>query len=108
MLQQLLSRCGARVKTAADAAAAWTSLEQSIPDLMLCDIAMPGEDGCAFIRKVRGAGGKLGSVPAAAWTALAQEENRARALKAGFQAYLTKPLDTPRIIAALRELVGRP
>jgi PAS domain S-box-containing protein len=107
LLNQLLSRFGARVTTAADASEAWASLEKSVPDLMLCDIAMPGEDGCALINKVRNAGGKLGLLPSAALTALAREEDRARALKAGFQAYLVKPMELPQLLEAVRALVGR-
>jgi len=107
LIERLLARFGARVTSVADAAQAWASLEQSVPDLLLCDIALPGEDGCALIRKVRSRGGKLGSVPAAALTVLAREEDRARALKAGFQTYLTKPIEPLQILEALRPLVGR-
>ncbi|MCX5794245.1 MAG: PAS domain S-box protein [Elusimicrobia bacterium] len=107
LLEQLLARYGARVASAADAEAALASLERSVPDLLLCDIALPREDGCALIREVRRRGGKLGSMPAAALTALAREEDRARALAAGFQAYLTKPIEPLRILEALRALAGR-
>ncbi len=107
LLQQLLSRFGALVTNVADAAEAWASLERSVPDLLLCDIALPGEDGCALIRKVRSRGGKLGALPAAALTAMAQETDRARALKAGFQVYLTKPIEPPQLLETVRALVGR-
>ena len=107
LLEQLLTRHGARVACAANAEAALARLGQDLPDILLCDIAMPGEDGCALIRKVRSCGGELGSVPAIALTALAGAQDRARALQAGFQAYLTKPIEPPQILDALRALVGR-
>ena len=48
-----------------DADEALARLGQDVPDLLLCDIALPGEDGCSLLRKVRSRGGKLGAVPAA-------------------------------------------
>jgi PAS domain S-box-containing protein len=107
LLVQLLTRYGARVAGAADAEAALASLEKDVPDVMLCDLAMPGEDGCSLIRKVRSRGGKLGSVPAAALTALTRKEDRTRALAAGFQTFLTKPIEPPQIIDVMRALTGR-
>jgi PAS domain S-box-containing protein len=107
LLEQLLRRYGARVASAADAAEALASLEKDVPDLLLCDIAMPGEDGCSLLRKVRSRGGRLGAVPAAALSALAKEDDRRRALDAGFQVYLTKPADPVQILEAVRALVGR-
>ncbi|MBI5240158.1 MAG: PAS domain S-box protein [Elusimicrobia bacterium] len=108
LLVQVLSRCGARVRSAADAQAAMASLDQAAePDLLLFDIALPGEDGCTLLRRVRDRGGKLRSVPAAALTAMAQEEDRLRALEAGFQLYLTKPAEPAQIVEALRVLAGR-
>jgi PAS domain S-box-containing protein len=107
LLEQLLTRYGAQVAVAADADEALARLGQDVPDLLLCDIALPGEDGCSLLRKVRARGGKLGAVPAAALTALAREEDRVRALTAGFQLYLTKPIEPVQILEALRALVGR-
>jgi len=107
LLEQLLSRYGARVEMAADAAEAWASLERSVPDALLCDISMPGEDGYALISKLRSRGGTLGAVPTAALTGLAREEDRDRALAAGFQTFLTKPIEPLQILEAIQALVGR-
>jgi PAS domain S-box-containing protein len=107
LLVQLLKRYGAQAAGAADAKEALESLERDVPDLLLCDIAMPGEDGCSLLRQVRSRGGKLGSVPAAALTALAREDDRLRVMEAGFQVYLAKPADPVQILEAVRALVGR-
>ncbi|MDD5629068.1 MAG: response regulator [Elusimicrobia bacterium] len=107
MLQQVLESRGVRVRTAADAESAWSSLQQETPDLILCDIALPGEDGCSLLRRVRSRGGAPGAVPAAALSALAREADRSRALEAGFQSYLTKPIEPPQILEAVRALARR-
>ncbi|MDD5656751.1 MAG: PAS domain S-box protein, partial [Elusimicrobia bacterium] len=105
-LRRLLSRHGARVSIASSAAEALASLDRERPDLILCDIAMPGEDGFTLIRKLRARGGGLATMPAAALTAFAQGDFRARALDAGFQIYLTKPINPSDLVTALRDLVG--
>ena len=107
LLEQTLSRFGARVAAAADAAQALARLGGQTPDLLLCDIALRGEDGCALMRKLRARGGALASVPAVAFTALAGGDDRARALAAGFQLYLVKPLDPGQLLDALLALLGR-
>jgi CheY-like chemotaxis protein len=76
--------------------------------VLLSDIGMPGEDGLSLIRRVRRldpASG--GSVPAAALTAYTQEEDRQRALQAGFQVFLAKPVDPANLTAAVARLAGR-
>ena len=107
VLVQLLVLYGAEVSSAVDAAEALSRLRQDVPDVLLCDIALPGEDGCALIRKVRASGGRLAAVPAAALTALSREEDRARALAAGFQLFLTKPPELSDILDAVLTLAGR-
>ena len=74
--------------------------------MVLCDIAMPGEDGYSLLQKVR-AMGRGEDVPAAAITALAGEEDRRRALAAGFQMHLVKPVDIDRLAQAVAELSHR-
>jgi chemotaxis methyl-accepting protein methylase/signal transduction histidine kinase/chemotaxis response regulator CheB len=104
---ELLGRTHAEVSVAASSVEALRSIAAVAPDLLICDIAMPGEDGYTFIRKVRGLGGTdLAVVPALALTAMAREEDRAEALAAGFQLHLTKPVDSNRLTAALVELAG--
>ena len=75
------------------------------PQVLLSDIAMPGADGLTFIRQIRRLGSDQGGdVPAAALTALAGEEDRQRALQAGFQVHAPKPIDAARVSALVRLL----
>jgi CheY-like chemotaxis protein len=107
-LRHLLEQSGARVVVAASAEEALEALRQAPPDVLLSDIGLPGEDGLSLIRRVRGLdprGG--GAVPAAALTAYTQAEDRARALGAGYQVFLSKPVDPAELTAALARLAGR-
>lgn len=64
-----------------------------------------GEDGYAFVRRLRSVErGRGRRIPIAALTALASEEDRRKALDAGFQAHLTKPIDAERLVAAIEAL----
>ncbi len=94
------------VRTAESSAEAIEILRTEHVDVLLADIAMPGEDGYALIRKVREMS-LASNVPAAALTALAREEDRQRALAAGFQLHLAKPIEGHALIAAVANLVGR-
>jgi signal transduction histidine kinase/CheY-like chemotaxis protein len=103
-----LSGCGAQVWSAASAAEALALLERERPDALLADIGMPEEDGYALITKVRALpteGG--GRTPAAALTAYARAEDRLRALRAGFQVHLSKPVQPAELIAVVANLAGR-
>jgi signal transduction histidine kinase/ActR/RegA family two-component response regulator len=89
----VLERCGCRVSLADGAAPALALFDRDRPDVLLVDLAMPGEDGYSLLRRVRGRPpGEGGQVPAAALTAHASTEDRARALAAGFQMHLAKPV----------------
>jgi PAS domain S-box-containing protein len=105
LLRVILERGGARVAAVGSASAAWSALEEGLPDLLLCDIGMAGEDGYQLIRRVREReGGTL--VPAIALTAYAGEADRAHALEAGFQLHVPKPIDPASLVAIIAELVG--
>ncbi|HTP50351.1 MAG TPA: ATP-binding protein, partial [Anaeromyxobacteraceae bacterium] len=107
-LRQLLEQAGARVAVAASTAEAMTSLERAAPDVILSDIGMPGEDGISLIRKVRGRDSTRGRpIPAMALTAYTQAEDRERALDAGYQVFLPKPVDPGVLTAAVARLAGR-
>jgi CheY-like chemotaxis protein len=101
-----LAGYGALVRTALSTREALDALDRGAVDVLVADIAMPGEDGYSFIRRVRALGNGAASVPAAALTALAREEDRRRALSAGFQLHLAKPLDGESLIAAVSRLAG--
>ena len=95
---EILQMLGALVVTSPSAAAGLQAIEQSRFDVVLCDIAMPEQDGYAFIRRLRQLDAKHGgATPAIAFTALAGDQNRARSLAAGFQLHLAKPIDIARL-----------
>ena len=95
----------AHVITASSARQALDVIEQEHIDVMLSDIAMPGEDGYSLVRRVRALSSpKAAAIPAAALTALAHQEDRDRALKSGFQLHLAKPIDPRSLVAAVTTL----
>ena len=108
MLHVGLGIWGARVTTAASAAEAMLALQGDPPDVLLSDIGMPGEDGYSLIRRVRqrseADGGK---VLAVALTAFARSDDRARALEAGFQAHVAKPVEPSKLATIIADLLGR-
>ncbi len=105
-LSFVLEQHGAIALTATSAAEALTILQTDQPDILVSDIGMPVEDGYALIRRVRSLTPTQGSrVPAVALTAYVQEEDRLRALSAGFQAHLAKPVEPAQFIATVINLV---
>ena len=107
-LRHLLEQSGARVSTASSAPSAYQAVAGEPPDVILSDIGMPGEDGLSLIRKVRQLDpDRGGRVPAAALTAYTQASDRERALSAGFQAFLAKPVDPRELAAVVARLAER-
>ncbi|WP_437683883.1 PAS domain S-box protein [Sorangium sp. So ce131] len=103
--QRVLEESAARVTTAASAAEALALVERERPHVLVSDLGMPGEDGFQLIRKVRALGAERGgATPAAAVSALAREEDRARALGAGYQAHLAKPVDPAALVGVVATL----
>jgi signal transduction histidine kinase/CheY-like chemotaxis protein len=107
LVRRILERCEARVVTAASAAEAVDAVRAGDVDVMLSDIGMPGEDGYALIRRVRALPGAAGRTPAVALTAFARSEDRRRALLAGYQIHLAKPMEAAELIAVVASLAGR-
>ena len=103
-LQLLLERSGAVVATAESAAAGRGAMARTLPDVVLSDLAMPGEDGYSFVRQMRAASATR-SVPAVAITAHVTDGDRQRAIAAGFDQYFTKPLNIDQLISAIAVLV---
>jgi len=100
-----LEASGARVEVAGGAREAFEILERTPIDVLLSDIAMPDEDGFALIRKVRSALSRpFANVPAAAVTAFTSPDDRARALAAGFQVHLAKPLQPVDLVRTVEKL----
>jgi PAS domain S-box-containing protein len=104
LLDTILSGCGAEVELAGSVMEAMHKVEHWQPAVLVTDIAMPGEDGYALLRRVRELRGPLRNVPAIAITAHARAEDRVRALKAGFQIYVPKPIDHARLVQAVKDL----
>jgi PAS domain S-box-containing protein len=103
MVAALLTTAGATVTTAASVADALEKLWAGKYSVLISDIAMPDEDGYLFIRQARAMGIHT---PAIALTAYSLEEDRRKALAAGYQAYLTKPVEPPYLIAVLAALAS--
>lgn len=104
MTHQVLAEYGAEVETALSADAALAMLEQRHFDALISDIGMPRKDGYELIAAVRRGGHRL---PAAALTAFARSEDRTRALLAGYQAHVTKPVEPAELLATVISLLGR-
>ena len=103
-----LHGCHAAVATAPSAADGFALLQREHFDVLLADIGMPGEDGYSLIQRVRAqCPPGSASIPAAALTAFAREEDRERALRAGFQLHLPKPIDPSALAAAVAALHTR-
>lgn len=99
MLAVALTRQGAVVESAGSAAEAIAKICQRLPDLLISDIAMPGQDGYALLRQIRQQFPEREHYfPAIALTALASSEDRKRALAAGFQAHLAKPVNLTELL----------
>ena len=108
LLTLLLERCHAKVTTANSVAEALERFEEAKPDVLVSDIEMPGEDGYSCIRKIRAKEEKLnGRIPAAALTAHASITDRMRALSAGFDIHLPKPVEPAEFVAVIASLASR-
>lgn len=108
VLKRMLEECEATVSTAASAAEGLKLVRQVHPDVLVCDIGLPGEDGYQLIRNVRRLGLEAGGdVPAIALTALARSEDRQRAIVAGFDMHVAKPVEAGELIAVVARLAHR-
>ncbi|WP_332983414.1 PAS domain S-box protein [Microcoleus sp. A003_D6] len=102
-----LEHFGATATEAASAEEAIGILQQSPPDILVSDVGMPVEDGYSLIRKVRSSeSDKIRRLPAVALTAYASEQDRARAIAAGYNEHLTKPIDPALFAAVLAKLTN--
>jgi PAS domain S-box-containing protein len=104
-----LTEHGAEVSVVASTAAAREALVHATPDVLVSDISSPGEDDYALIRQIRALGVERGFwFGAVALSEQVQESDRNRALSAGYQIQLTKPVQAQKLVAAVVQLVGRP
>jgi len=108
LLERVLTYCKAMVTTVSTAKEALEAVQQLRPHVLLCDIEMPEEDGYSLIQHVRALRPERGGdTPAAALTAYARTEDRTRALRAGFQLYMSKPVEITELVAVVANLAGR-
>jgi signal transduction histidine kinase/DNA-binding response OmpR family regulator len=107
-LMLVLAKHGASVEAVGSVREALDALDRELPEVLVSDLALPEEDGFSLIRRIRArppeAGGRI---PAAALSAYVRPEERARAILAGFDRHLAKPIEPAELAAALRELVAR-
>ena len=105
LLARILHERGAIPVCTGSAQVALESLQNHTFDLLLSDIGMPEMDGYALIRRVRGLSSPMKGIPAIAVTAYARAEDRQRSLLAGYQMHISKPVETPELIAAIASLL---
>jgi CheY-like chemotaxis protein len=107
LISTVLAARGARVAAAGSVVEASRLFDAGRPDIVLSDIGLPGEDGFALVRALRRRAPEDGGlVPAVAITAFARAEDRARALQAGFQAHLSKPVDPEDVVSLVAHYLG--
>ena len=103
----ILESAGAEVRTCVSASQALTAMDAWVPDILVSDLAMPGEDGYALIRKIRARkaeeGGRLVAV---ALTAYARPEDRMKALSAGYQMHIRKPIEPSQLVSIVASATG--
>jgi CheY-like chemotaxis protein len=105
LLSDILTAFRFDVTTASSVEEALRIVKAHRPDVVISDIGMPGEDGYAFIRKLRAlAVGEGGNIPAVALTAYARSEDRNKALVAGFNMHVPKPVEPAELLAVLVSL----
>jgi signal transduction histidine kinase/ActR/RegA family two-component response regulator len=105
LIVHILRDRGADVQVALSGAEALNLLARARPDVLVSDIGMPGMDGYALIREIRGrASAGEPPLPAIALTAFARSEDRTRALLAGFQAHIAKPVNSTELVATIARL----
>jgi PAS domain S-box-containing protein len=108
LVSRILEDCRVEVTAAASAAEALARLPRARPDVLVSDIGMPGLDGYQLLRAVRAlAPEQGGETPAVALTAFARPEERLRALEAGYQVHLAKPVNQSELLVAVARVTGR-
>jgi CheY-like chemotaxis protein len=107
LLAVILGNRGANVTTAPAAQAALQAVSAAVPDVIISDIGLPERDGYELLRDIRALGGDLKQVPALALTAFARSEDRRRALLAGFQMHISKPVEPAELCTAVASLAKK-
>jgi CheY-like chemotaxis protein len=106
LMEAVLRRASFRVSRAESGDTALTQVRAERPDLILMDVQLPGEDGLSVTRRLK-ADPATASIPVVALTAYAMAEDKERALAAGCDAYMTKPVDTRTLAEQIREVLEK-
>jgi CheY-like chemotaxis protein len=105
LMQAVLEQRGACVLSADGVARAFELLDERLPDIVVSDIAMPDEDGIDFVHRLRARPpSRGGDIPAVAVSAYVAHADRSRALAAGFDRYLHKPIDFDELVRTILAL----
>ena len=105
--QLMLEVYGADVKGATSTESAMELFESFRPDILISDISLPSSDGYTLIRKIRARSAEAGGqVPAIALTALSEDKHRTKALLAGFQMHVAKPVGMHEIVKVVAQLLA--
>jgi PAS domain S-box-containing protein len=108
LLREVLESAGAHVMTAGSATEALDAVQALHPDVLVADLGMPTVDGFELIARIRRAPDEVvRDIPAAALTAYARSEDRAKTLRSGFEMHLAKPIDPAELVAAVAALARR-
>ncbi|ADO68197.1 PAS domain-containing protein [Stigmatella aurantiaca] len=108
LITLLLRDRGAQVRAVSNARDAMESLEEVLPDVVVSDIGLPGEDGHALLKRMRAwAEARDQWLPAIALTAYAGAEDARRAYRAGFQVHMAKPLESDALVESVARLAAR-
>jgi len=104
LIGAIFRRAGAEVFAAASVREGLNEFAACTPGIVVCDLAMPQEDGFAFVRAVRSSAAASNATPVIALTAFGRPEDRQQALAAGFDAYLKKPVDPQELASTVLSL----
>jgi signal transduction histidine kinase len=104
LIAMFFETCGMSARVAGSVAEAMRQIAAAKPDVIVSDIGMPDEDGYALIRRVRALDGPASAIPAIALTAFARNEDRTRALHAGFDLHMAKPVEPNALVNAVVDL----
>ena len=104
LLKAILERSSAEAVVVSSGREALAAIKNVHPNVLICDLAMPEMDGYELLENVRGLEPELGRLPVIAFTAAARNEDRARALRAGFQAHFAKPADPNKLVTTILKL----
>ncbi|MEP7218156.1 MAG: PAS domain-containing protein [Bacteroidota bacterium] len=108
LVRRFLEQSGAQVITASSAREALAAVPEHLPDVVISDIGMPGQDGYTLIRSIRSLPhDQGGATPALALTAFARSEDRRRAIMSGFQMHIAKPVEPSELLTMVASLSGR-